>query len=441
MKTRAKKRVDPIAAMALAMLQAKERAESGAKVWPQCARPDQLWPEGNWKLWFAFGGRGAGKTLTGAGNFNDAITHRGVRNGMIVGAAAGDVRTTMIDGPSGLIATAYPGNIPTFHPSDGVVRWPNGAVAVVRSAEAPERIRGVNSELTWADEVASWDHEAWVQVELSTRIGEGRKIVTTTPRPKKWLKALMKRPSTVVTMMSTEDNRDNLSEEWYETVRGIYAGTILERQELLGEFVDDETMNLWPEELLERMSITKMPCEVVSSAVGLDPQAKFKKGSNLTGIIGVSLGTDMNKYIRADWSGAMSPTSWAKASVDLVRKMQRITNAPCSLAYEDNQGGDMILEMLKPNAKGIRISSVTAVKSKGDRALPVSMSSDQGKVFLVGDLKDLKEQMSKMMIDSYDGVGSPDRVDAMVHACRSLGIVDPRMLISGIPRDGGRSAA
>jgi phage terminase large subunit-like protein len=64
--------------------------------WKFWARPEQLPPEGDWTTWLFFGGRGAGKTRSGAEYMKDvALTYPGIRMGL-VGPTRSDVRDTMI---------------------------------------------------------------------------------------------------------------------------------------------------------------------------------------------------------------------------------------------------------------------------------------------------------------------------------------------------------
>lgn len=390
---------------------------------------------------FFLGGRGSGKTASGSNGVNEAVSVHGVRNLLIVGATSTDTRAFMIDGPSGLIATAPPGNIPTYHPSEMVIRWPNGAFGWVRSAEEPDRLRGPNSELTWADEVASWDESSWDMVEFATRIGMARIIVTTTPKPLRWLYRLTKATTTLMRYLATIDNVKNLNSAWYATLSDKYAGTRLEKQELWGQFTMDMAGNMWTEEMIESMRVDRMPCAPISSAVGLDPQAKNKKESNQSGIVGVSLGEDMIKYIRADWSGRFSAMRWCQRATELSRMMR----AP--IVYEDNQGGNMIKEVFKLYAGGEngeldmpRLKAITAVLSKKDRAEPLSLESEQGKVKLVGRMPLLEEQLLQMTMDGYTGKGSPDRLDATVHAAANLRSRRVENLITSLADDPVESA-
>jgi hypothetical protein len=80
--------------------------------WLLAARADQLPPcpaLGDWTTWAVIGGRGAGKTRTGAewvralALGDPAFTARPVGRIALIGETFADVRDVMVDGPSGLL--------------------------------------------------------------------------------------------------------------------------------------------------------------------------------------------------------------------------------------------------------------------------------------------------------------------------------------------------
>lgn len=141
-----------------AQLSAEERKEfieslSPAEVvdfehdWTIWARPNQLPPGpecpccgGNWINWLLLAGRGFGKTRTGAEWVHESTKVYGRFH--LVGATAADVRDVMIEGESGLLATAKRGNAVRYSPTKRRLDWENGALALCYSGEEPERLRG-----------------------------------------------------------------------------------------------------------------------------------------------------------------------------------------------------------------------------------------------------------------------------------------------------------
>jgi phage terminase large subunit-like protein len=83
--------------------------------WLAWARPDQLPPDVSqtglpWTVWMVLGGRGAGKTRTGAewvrgmALGRPPFSHKPVERIALVGETQNDVREVMIEGVSGLLS-------------------------------------------------------------------------------------------------------------------------------------------------------------------------------------------------------------------------------------------------------------------------------------------------------------------------------------------------
>ena len=70
--------------------------------WPFWARPAQLAPEGNWRVWLLLAGRGFGKTRTGAELIRARAMARTARRLALVAPTAGDTRDVMVEGESGI---------------------------------------------------------------------------------------------------------------------------------------------------------------------------------------------------------------------------------------------------------------------------------------------------------------------------------------------------
>ncbi len=121
--------------------------------WRFWARPEQLFPPGDWQTWLILTGRGWGKSRTGAEWVRDRIEHHNAKRIALVGATAADVRDTMIEGPSGILSCCPPWNRPHYEPSKRRVTWPNGSVAVAYSADEPNRLRGPQHDSAWCDEL------------------------------------------------------------------------------------------------------------------------------------------------------------------------------------------------------------------------------------------------------------------------------------------------
>ncbi len=113
-----------------------------ARHWSYWARPEQLPPPGNWRIWLACAGRGFGKTRAGAEWVNQIARSDRTARIALVGSSIGEARSVMVEGESGILACASPCARPRFEPSLKRLTWPNGAQAHLYSAAEPEGLRG-----------------------------------------------------------------------------------------------------------------------------------------------------------------------------------------------------------------------------------------------------------------------------------------------------------
>jgi phage terminase large subunit-like protein len=112
------------------------------------ARPEQLAPQGDWRIWLFLGGRGAGKTRSGAEWIKEGVDAGTMHRVGLIGATHQDVRAVMLEGVSGLL-----GALPSakYEPANQRVLFANGAVATVLSADRPDAIRGHQFDAIWGD--------------------------------------------------------------------------------------------------------------------------------------------------------------------------------------------------------------------------------------------------------------------------------------------------
>jgi phage terminase large subunit-like protein len=94
-------------------------------------------------------GRGAGKTRAAAEWVRRRVESGAARRLALVGATAADVRDTMVDGESGLLAICPPWFRPRYEPTKRRLTWPNGARATTFSADEPDRLRGPQHDAAW----------------------------------------------------------------------------------------------------------------------------------------------------------------------------------------------------------------------------------------------------------------------------------------------------
>lgn len=387
-------------------------AETARFDWRRIARPNQLAPDGDWRVWLLLAGRGYGKTRTGAEYVREQVEAGNVRRIALVGPTAADVRDVMVEGPAGILAISPPWNRPKYEPSKRRLTWPNGAQASLFSADEPDRLRGPQHDAAWCDEVAAWRRpEAWDMLMMGLRLGaDPRCVVTTTPRPVAHIKALLAAKNTAVTRGSTYENLDNLAPAFRDQIITQYEGTRLGRQELHAEILDDVPGALWQRAMLDGGRVTAAP-DLVRVVVGVDPAASDNEGSAETGIIVVGIGRDGHSYVLDDMSVRASPAGWASQVVAGYHKFKADR-----IVAERNNGGDMVEHTIRTADQAVAVRQVWASRGKAVRAEPIAALYEQGRVHHLGLFANLEDQLCGWV----PGETSPDRLDALVWALTDL---------------------
>ncbi|HTT98953.1 MAG TPA: terminase family protein [Rhizomicrobium sp.] len=386
-----------------------ETAEFLRDSWYFWARDEQRPPDGRWHTWLYLGGRGAGKTRAGAGWISHGVAKRGLRHVALVGATFNDARAVMVEGVSGLMTEAR-GAI--YEPSNHRVRWSNGAVATILSAEEPDSIRGHQFDAAWGDEFCKWrDPQAALDMlRMTLRVGrKPQLLLTTTPRNIPALKALMAEKGVVHTHGTTRSNFANLAPGFVEGLEMRFAGTRLGRQELDAEIIADNERALWQRDWIERNRVREAP-ELVRSIVAVDPSVSVS--GDECGIVVVGEGEDGHGYVIADRSqGGLTPNQWVSRVADAYEEFKAD-----EIVAEANQGGEMVQSMMHDPLPNARVRLVYAKRGKITRAQPASTLYERGRVHHVGSFPELEDQMC-----NYDGTGkSPDRMDALVWGLAQL---------------------
>src|SRR5713101_155074 len=88
------------------------------------ARPNQLAPEGNWRVWLILAGRGFGKTRSGAEWVREQVERQRCGRIALVAETAADARNVMVEGESGILAISRPDCRPMYEPSKRRLQWP-----------------------------------------------------------------------------------------------------------------------------------------------------------------------------------------------------------------------------------------------------------------------------------------------------------------------------
>lgn len=363
-------------------------------------------------------GRGFGKTRLGAEWLAaKAILNDGIRCA-IVARTFQDVRQVCVEGVSGILAILNEYDaISEWNKANGIITLKNKSVIQTFSADTPDSLRGPQFHYAWTDELAAWQYEdTWNQLQFGMRLGEHpQSVITTTPRPTKLIKDLIKRDTTMVTRGSTFDNADNLSPTALLELQMRYGGTRLGQQELYGQVLDDNPGALWRRSMIDqaRISASSELPPFTRVVVGVDPAVTANDDSDYTGIVTAGMTSDGHYYILADDTCKLSPQDWAQKAIKSYDdfKADRII-------AETNNGGDLVINLFKQVRPNVSVRKVTATRGKTLRAEPIAALYEQGRVHHVGYFSELEDEMCEW--EQGVNMKSPDRLDALVWALTDL---------------------
>jgi len=376
----------------------------------------------DWNLWLMLAGRGYGKTRAGAQWVHHiARMHGDAARIALVGANQHDARSVMIEGVSGILATAAETLPVEWRAASGTLRWANGAEAQIFSAETPDALRGPEHGFAWCDEVAKWARgdDVWANLMMGLRGAEQCQVLaTTTPRPTPLIKRLVAEADRV-TRGSTAEN-DALPASFMRRIERYYGGTRLGRQELDGELIEEIEGAVWTRAVLEERRGVR-PDTFRRVVIGVDPPASST--GNACGIVVAGLGADGVATVIEDASvERAAPEMWAAAVAAAARRW-----GADRVVAEANNGGAMVASVLRAADAGLPVTLLHAAQGKVTRAEPVRLLYDRKLVRHAGCFPRLEDEMCGMTAGGgYAGPGrSPDRADALVWAISEL-MLGPR---------------
>ena len=400
--------------------------------WSFWGRDAQFPPINNdWNTWLINAGRGFGKTRCGAEWVREQVK-LGHKRIACVASTNSDIERVMVKGESGFLSVCWKNDkdnkgkhmgFPEWSPTKRSLTWANGAKVEFYSAEEPERLRGPQFSAAWCDELAAWnkDMDTWQMLQFCLRLGKHPRVcVTTTPKPTKLMRELLKNPKTVVTSGSTFDNSANLADTYLVAVRDQYEGTRIGRHELYAEVLEEAEGALWTTETLDAASIKHEDVpDLARIVVALDPAVTANAESDMTGI--VVAGVDINgiAYVLGDYTAKLSPQGWAEKAIGLYHQYEADR-----IVAEVNQGGDMVKLTIHNIDDNVAYKAVRASRGKYARAEPVSALYERNLVKHVSNppdganLNELETQLRTW--EPLGRIGSPDRLDAMVWAITDL---------------------
>lgn len=443
-----------------------EEIVRGAWWWE--ARPAQVPPPGEWFVFLALAGRGWGKTRAGA----EWIVERAVlyplsKGGiptehLIVAETLADAKNICVEGDSGVLnALSRRGMVRDIdykyrQSPRPMIQFSNGVKIHCEGADDADVGRGHNLASAWLDELIKWpvamasyDEGIVPALRVDVPNEHPRIFVTTTPKANSPLlrrfltEAGSSDPEIADTISivrgATFENR-SLSAYTARELKKRYEGTAIGRQELYGEVLELEDGALFSAADLEACRVAEMPDDqrVVSIVVGVDPAQvddqgnvvdnalKRRRGDNHDemGVVVVARTADDRLWVLADES---IQAAGRNAAMHAWRTLIRWDAT--KLVYEANIGKawmaqvftDAWAELMKlgevPEHTTAPMEPVDAKLGKKTRAEPVAMRSQQHRLHMVGRFQRLEDQLTTFT--SWESnKESPDRLDAMVHACR-----------------------
>lgn len=412
----------------------------------------QIAPAGEWTWWVNVGGRGSGKTETCARWVTEKAMEQGKGAVFILLAPSLDgpngARIVMIEGRSGLAQAAPPWAGFDYKSSigGGLVTWRSGAVAHVFGADKPATGRGPQCCGMWLDDPAAYGKhgfEMFKQLLHGFRNpwpdgSECQGVLSSTPMDSElmdfFLDALedkTKRKSRIVFSESiTDDNRANLTRNFFDETLAEFAGTELEAQERFGQRLKSRSGKVFNGVAFDvpPVRVGSLPPDIVAIAVWIDPATSSESYSCEVGIVVVALDARGHVYGLEDRSKVMSANEWPDVALDAAEHWSDV--APTHLGIEVNKGGQMGPALLQqaerirrmnrglPGVAMFECRIAKATGSKAQRGAPAAKLAKTGRLHLLPGLEKLEAQLREL--DDNDAPRAKrDRADAFVH-----GVVD-----------------
>lgn len=217
--------------------------------------------------------------------------------------------------------------------------------------------------------------------------------------------------------LNPQDNLANLGADYLKTLQGLSAR--LQKRFLFGEFRETAPNALFSDETLDKWRITdeELP-DMIRVNVAVDPSGsddEDNQDNDEIGIIVCGLGTDGIAYVWEDLTCKVGPATWGKIATQAFERHQADT-----VVGEVNYGGAMVKHVIHTARPRTPFRAVTASRGKVVRAEPVSSLMETGKVRIVGNLRELEEELCGFTTHGYTGEHSPNRADAMIWGITDL---------------------
>jgi predicted phage terminase large subunit-like protein len=314
------------------------------------------------------------------------------------------------------------GVLQSFNKTDMTAQLVNGTNCLFRSADEPDRLRGVNLGWFFLDEGSLCSQETWLILLGRLRESPGRGWVCTTPRGFDWLYETFVKAASAGYEVVRSSTRDNvfLPASFVERLQSQYTHQ-WQQQEIEGEFCE-LAGTLFKRQWFE---IVEHAPEGLKWSRYWDLAASVKTQADFSASACVALSKDTGDVfirdvikMKAEWPEVRKTiiaTALAEPGVELG-----IESAMHGLAATQ--------ELLRlPALVSTRLKSIHVDKDKISGALPVASRAEQGKVKLVRGnwISDFIDEATAFPHGAHD-----DQVDACSGAFQMIAQPNPGKVFS-----------
>ena len=407
--------------------------------WRRTARAKQRLPlESKFHTMLIQSGRGWGKTKTGlqwvAENLLFADPQHPAEIGIIC-RTKGDAKR-LLRRPDGLLRMMPPEkkywkwNDTELHGK----LW-NGSTLECFSSEEPQATRGPQFTHLLFDEASSFRYKETIDNALfGLRKGAAQLLITTTLKRNDVTRMLIARASGeggIIVKGATKENLANLNKEAFARWEAQLGDSLIGKQELYGEFIDEIPGALFTMQNIEKNRINNVNTAGHTFAIGVDPQGSHRRlnlgvdkddmrdldetsSASETGLCVMST-NGRELYIHEDATLSGPPYVWGAKIRELTYKYGG-PEATIGIV-EVNFGGEMAIEVLRQCCPELPVRAVRAHESKYVRAEPVAEAYSRDIIKHVGIHAKLEDEMTSFTPNTKK---SPNRMDAMVWAATAL---------------------
>lgn len=403
-------------------------------------RPEQRIPEGRFLSCTWLAGRGFGKTVAIAYQIN-RLVEQGRAKHLLLGAPT-DARVTQVQ-----VAYLVGLSPPWFQAEqydEKCVRWPNGAMALGFSPEAPGRVRSENVDIAWTTELLDWNQNNAIalhnNIRTATRTPGAFMLSDTTSQGcndliKRVLDEHAQDPRLHRLIRGTMlDNfaleRDYIGDQFLQ----YRPGTQEHAEEILGETFTGAAGAAWNTTTIAAMRVAFPPATPELTVVSIDPALSKHRTADAVGYMRGSRDKRGHIYLEADRSAQMSPEEWASMALDDYER------GAAGAIIERNHVGDFphVLIRVLARERGIHVEvldhkseqpfpprkqgvfyvrEVVSEQSKATRHASAASLASTHRAHLCGTFRDLEREM----VNWTPGQRSPNRLDAYSQMLIELG--------------------